>query len=168
MNLTFDPISKQPFFVGMIKMCHQVRSTRLRDDEVEKLFCSNASAQNKSFTIMNCKRSICQNWLSSHPLEGGNRGATNCRQQCGSQSFCPPANKAEGAKVMFIYLFSGFPILTKTIKYFRKHHDKPSQFSSAAVVYVHGGGVIAGRADQFFGHCRWSKDMLTIEYIEYI
>ena len=48
MNLTFDPISKQPFFVGMIKMCHQVRSTRLRDDEVEKLFCSNASAQNKT------------------------------------------------------------------------------------------------------------------------
>ena len=78
MNLTFDPISKQPFFVGMIKMCHQVRSTRLRDDEVEKLFCSNASAQNKSFTIVNCQRSICQNWLSSHPLEGGNRGATNC------------------------------------------------------------------------------------------
>ena len=80
MNLTFDPISKQPFFVGMIKMCHQVRSTRLRDGEVEKLSCSNASAQNKSFTIMNCQRSICQNWLSSHPLEGGNRGATNCRQ----------------------------------------------------------------------------------------
>ena len=45
MNLTFDPISKQPFFVGMIKMCHQVGSKGLRDDEVEKLFCSNASAQ---------------------------------------------------------------------------------------------------------------------------
>ena len=29
MNLTFDPISKQPFFVGMIKMCHQVRGKRL-------------------------------------------------------------------------------------------------------------------------------------------
>ena len=26
MNLTFDPIGKQPFFVGMTKMCHQVRS----------------------------------------------------------------------------------------------------------------------------------------------
>ena len=45
MNLTFDPISKQPFFVGMIKMCHQVGSKRLTDAEVEKLSCSNASAQ---------------------------------------------------------------------------------------------------------------------------
>ena len=26
MDLTFDPIGKQPFFVGMTKMCHQVRS----------------------------------------------------------------------------------------------------------------------------------------------
>ena len=45
MNLTFDPISKQPFFVGMTKMCHQVGSKGLRDDEVEILFCSNTSAQ---------------------------------------------------------------------------------------------------------------------------
>ena len=28
--------------------------------------------------------------------------------------------------------------------------------SSAAVLYAHGGGVIAGRADQFFGFCRCS------------
>ena len=26
MDLTFDPIGKQPYFVGMTKMCHQVRS----------------------------------------------------------------------------------------------------------------------------------------------
>ena len=45
MNLTFDPISKQPFFVGMTKMCHQVGSKGLRDAEVEILFCSNTSAQ---------------------------------------------------------------------------------------------------------------------------
>ena len=41
MNLTFDPISKQPFFVGMINMCHQVGSKGLRDAEVEITKCSN-------------------------------------------------------------------------------------------------------------------------------
>ena len=29
MNLTFDPIGKQPFFVGMAKMCHQVSSNHI-------------------------------------------------------------------------------------------------------------------------------------------
>jgi len=75
MNLTFDPISKQPFFVGMIKMCHQ------------------------------------------------------------EEIVVPPTADNSAEVKVFV------------------HRPKRLKGPSAAVVYVHGGGVIAGRADQFFGHC---------------
>jgi len=75
MNLTFDPIGKQPFFVEMAKKCHQ--------EEIS----------------------------------------------------VPPSGDNSSEVKVFV------------------HRPKRLQGPSPAVVYVHGGGVIAGRADQFIGWC---------------
>jgi len=75
MNLTFDPIGKQPFFVGMTKMCHQ-------------------------------------------------------------EEISVPATEDNSVEVKVFV-----------------HRPKRLQGPSPAVLYVHGGGVIAGRAEQFFGWC---------------
>lgn len=75
LNLTLDPIGKEPFFVNQIEMCHQ-----------EKILV-------------------------------------------------PPTGDNCAEVKVFV------------------HRPKRLNGPSAAVLYAHGGGVIAGRADQFFGFC---------------